>query len=155
LALASINFSSSRDLGDSLPFSPRLYPLLQEPPVQDSTVHSHTPLLDVRPRGWNQDKSVRYCVAFCINHLGLGTCSIITSWCRTIGSGHRHFSFEKINSLLTLSHNMCRVYFAKLRRGLWLRESNHAIARWLSSQQSNRQVGSVHAPPLSFLSSPL
>ena len=34
--------SSSRDLGASLPLSPRLYPLLQAPPVQDSTVHSHT-----------------------------------------------------------------------------------------------------------------
>ena len=34
--------SSSRDLGVSLPLSPRLYPLLQAPPVQDSTVHSHT-----------------------------------------------------------------------------------------------------------------
>ena len=41
LALASIN-SSSRDLGASLPFSPSLYPLLQAPPVQDSTVLSHT-----------------------------------------------------------------------------------------------------------------
>ena len=42
LALASINSSSSGDLGASLPLSPRLYPLLQAPPVQDSTVHSHT-----------------------------------------------------------------------------------------------------------------
>ena len=42
-------------------------PLLQAPPVQDNTVPSHTPLLDVRPRGRNQDKSVRYCVASCIN----------------------------------------------------------------------------------------
>ena len=41
LALASINFTSSRDLGASLPLSPRLYPLLQAPPVQDSTLHSH------------------------------------------------------------------------------------------------------------------
>ena len=67
LALASIDSSSSRDLGASLPLSPRLYPLLQAPPVQDSTVPSHTPLLDVRPRGRNQDKPVRYCVAYCIN----------------------------------------------------------------------------------------
>ena len=57
LALASINFSSSRDLGASLPLSPRLYPLLQAPPVQDNTVPSHIPLLDVRPHGRNQDKS--------------------------------------------------------------------------------------------------
>ena len=28
-------------------------PLLQAPPVQDNTVPSHTPLLDVRPRGRN------------------------------------------------------------------------------------------------------
>ena len=79
----------SRDLGASLPLSPYLYPLLQAPPVQDSTVPSHTPLLDVRPRGRNQNKPVRYSVASCINHLGLGTRSIITSWCRTAGSGHR------------------------------------------------------------------
>ena len=57
------DFSSSRDLGASLPLSPRLYPLLQALWVQDNTVPSHTPLLDVRPRGRNQDKSVRYCVA--------------------------------------------------------------------------------------------
>jgi len=63
----SISFSSSRDLGASLPFSPRLYPLLQAPPVQDNTVPSHTPLLDVRPRGRNQDKPVRYCAASRIN----------------------------------------------------------------------------------------
>jgi len=42
-------------------------PLLQAPPVQDNTVPSHTPLLDVRPRGRNQDKPVRYCVASYIN----------------------------------------------------------------------------------------
>ena len=42
-------------------------PLLQAPPVQDNTVPSHTPLLDVRPRGRNQDKPVRYYVASCIN----------------------------------------------------------------------------------------
>jgi len=35
--------------------------------VQDNTVPSHTLLLDVRPRGRNQDKPVRYCVASCIN----------------------------------------------------------------------------------------
>ena len=67
LALASIIFSSSRDLGASLPLSPRLYPLLQAPPVQDSTVLSHAPLLDVRPHARNQDKPVHYCVASCIN----------------------------------------------------------------------------------------
>ena len=89
LALASINSSSSRDLGASLPLSPRLYPLLQAPPVQDSTVHSHTPLLDVRPRGRNQDKPVRDCVASCINHLGRKTHGIITSWVQTTWSGHR------------------------------------------------------------------
>ena len=79
LALASINFSSSRDLGASLPLSPRLYPLLQAPPVQDNTVPSHTPLLDVRPRGRNQNKPVRYCVASCINIWDKKTRSI-TSW---------------------------------------------------------------------------
>src|SRR6185436_5061205 len=67
LALASINFSSSRDLGASLPLSPRLYPLLQAPSVQDSTMLSHTPLLDVRPHGRNQDKPMRYCIASFIN----------------------------------------------------------------------------------------
>ena len=85
LALASINFSSSRDLGASLPLSPCLYPLLQEPPVQDNTVPSHTPLLDVRPRARNQDKPVRYCVASCINIWDEETRSI-TSWVRTAGS---------------------------------------------------------------------
>ena len=89
LALASINSFSSRDLGASLPLSPHLYPLLQAPPVQDSTVLSHTPLLDVRPRGRNQDKLVRDCVASCINHLGRGTRSIITSWVRATGLGRR------------------------------------------------------------------
>ena len=79
LALASIDFSSSRDLGASLPLSPRLYPLLQAPLVQDNTVPSHTPLLDVRPRGRNQDKPVRYCVASCINIWDEKTRSI-TSW---------------------------------------------------------------------------
>ena len=79
LALASINFSSSRDLGASLPLSPRLYPLLQAPPVQDNTMPSHTPLLDVRPRGRNLDKPVRYCVASCINIWDEETHSI-TSW---------------------------------------------------------------------------
>ena len=64
---ATLNPSSSRDLGASLPLSPRLYPLLQALRVQDNTVPSHTPLLDVRPRGRNQDKPVRYCVASCIN----------------------------------------------------------------------------------------
>src|SRR6185503_7504383 len=92
LALASINSSSSRDLGASLPLSPRLYPLLQAPPVQDSTVLSHTPLLDVRPHGRNQDKPMRDCVASCINHLGRGTRCIIISWVRTAGSGHRQLA---------------------------------------------------------------
>ena len=45
-------------------------PLLQAPPVQDNTVPSHTPLLDVRPRGRNQDKLMHSCVTSCINHLG-------------------------------------------------------------------------------------
>src|SRR6185503_5824990 len=67
LALASINSSSSRDLGASLPLSPRLYPLLQAPPVQDSTVLSHIPLVDVRPHGRKKDKPVHDCVASCIN----------------------------------------------------------------------------------------
>ena len=31
---------------------------------------THTPLLDVRPRGRNQDKPVRCCATSCINHLG-------------------------------------------------------------------------------------
>ena len=88
LALASIDSSSSRDLGASLPLSPRMYPLLQAPPVQDNTVPSHTPLLDVRPRGRNQDKPVCYCVASCINIWDEETRSI-TSWVRTAGSGHR------------------------------------------------------------------
>ena len=66
LALVSINSSSSRDLGASL-LSPRLYPLLQAPPVQDSTMLLHTPLLDVRPHDRNQDKPVHYCIASCIN----------------------------------------------------------------------------------------
>ena len=57
----------AEDLGASLPLSPRLYPLLQAPPVQDSTMLSHTPLLDVRPHDRNQDKPMRYCVASCIN----------------------------------------------------------------------------------------
>jgi len=64
---ATLNPSSSKDLGAFLPLSPRLYPLLQALRVQDNTVPSHTPLLDVRPRGRNQDKPVRYCVASCIN----------------------------------------------------------------------------------------
>jgi hypothetical protein len=38
---------------------------------------------------------VHYCVASCINHLGLETRSIITSWCRAIGSGHRHKEEKK------------------------------------------------------------
>ena len=92
LALASINFSSSRDLGASLPLSPRLYPLLQAPLVQDNTVPSHTPLLDVRPRGRNQDKPVRYCVASCINIWDEKKSGIITSWVWTAGSGHRQMS---------------------------------------------------------------
>src|SRR6185503_614471 len=85
-------FSSSRDLGASLPLSPRLYPLLQAPLVQDNTVPSHTPLLDVRPRGRNQDKPVRYCVASCINIWDEEARSI-TSWdpdrrVRTLTVGH-------------------------------------------------------------------
>ena len=47
--------------------------------MQDNTVPSHTPLLDVRPRGRNQDKPVRYCVASCINIWDEETHSI-TSW---------------------------------------------------------------------------
>ena len=43
-------------MGAFLPLSPRLYPLLQALQVQDNTVPSHTPFLDVRPRGRNQDK---------------------------------------------------------------------------------------------------
>ena len=69
---ATLNPSSNRDLGASLPLSPCLYPLLQSLRVQDNTVPSHTPLLDVRPRGRNQYKSVRSCVASCIKHLELG-----------------------------------------------------------------------------------
>ena len=83
--------TASRDLGAFLPLSPRLYPLLQALPVQNSTVLSHALLLDVRPRGRNQDKPVSDCVASCINHLGRGTCSIITSRVWTTESGHRHF----------------------------------------------------------------
>jgi len=84
--LATLNFSSSRDLGASLPLSPRLYPLLQAPRVQDNTVPSHTPLLDVRPRGRNQDKLVRYCVASRIIIWDEKTRGIITSWVRSSGS---------------------------------------------------------------------
>ena len=79
-------------------------PLLQAPPVQDNTVPSHTPLLDVWPRGRNQDKPVRYCVASCINHLGLGTRSIITSWCRTIGLGHRQYLLPPFVNTSFISH---------------------------------------------------
>ena len=51
------------------------------------------------PPGRNEDKPVGDCVASCINHLGRGTRSIITSWIRTAGSGHRHYlSFSGINS---------------------------------------------------------
>ena len=32
-----------------------------------------TPLLDVRPRGRNQNNPARYCIAYCINHIELGT----------------------------------------------------------------------------------
>ena len=81
----------AEDLGASLPLLSRLYPILQAPPVQDSTVLLHTSLLDVRPHGRNQNKPVRYCVASCINHLRRRTRSIITSWVRTTGSGHRQF----------------------------------------------------------------
>jgi len=42
--LNQLLLSSSRDLGASLPLSPRLYPLVQAPPVQDKIVPSHTPL---------------------------------------------------------------------------------------------------------------
>ena len=35
---------------------------------------------------------MRDCVASCINHLGLGTHSIITSWCYAAGSGHRQLA---------------------------------------------------------------
>ena len=73
---ATLNLSSSRDLGASLPLSPRLYPLLQALRVQDNTVPSHTLLLDVRSRSRNQDKPVRYCVASCINIWDEETCSI-------------------------------------------------------------------------------
>ena len=66
-------------------------PLLQAPRVQDNTVPSHTSLLDVRPRGQNQDKPVRYCVASCINIWDEQTRSI-TSWVRTAGSGHRQLA---------------------------------------------------------------
>ena len=59
------------------------------------------PLLDVRPRGRNQDKHVRYCVASCINHLGRGTRSIITSWVRTVRSGHRQPSSYMIRNTRT------------------------------------------------------
>ena len=48
-------------------------------------------MLDVRPRGRNQDKPVRYCVASCINIWDEETRSSITSWVRTAGSGHRHY----------------------------------------------------------------
>ena len=41
--LATHNSFSSRDLGASLPLSPRLYPLLQALRVQNNTVPSHTP----------------------------------------------------------------------------------------------------------------
>ena len=42
-ALISTDSTLSRDLGASLPLSPRLYPLLQALRVQDNTVPSHTP----------------------------------------------------------------------------------------------------------------
>ena len=76
---ATHNSFSSRDLGASLPLSPRLYPLLQAPRCKIIQC-SHT-LLDVRPRGRNQDKPSCHCVNSCINHLETGTRSIITSWC--------------------------------------------------------------------------
>ena len=46
----------------------------------------------VRPRGRNQDKPVCDFVASCINHLGRGIRSIITSWCPT-PSEDTHKSF--------------------------------------------------------------
>ena len=43
-------------------------PLQQALRVHNNTVPSHTPLLDVVPRGRNQDKPVRSWVTSCINH---------------------------------------------------------------------------------------
>ena len=59
--------------------------------MQDSAVLSHTPLLDVRPHGRNQDKPVRYCVVSCINIWDEETRSI-TSWVRAVGSGRRQLA---------------------------------------------------------------
>ena len=87
--------SPSRDLGASLPLSPRLYPLLQAPRCKIIQC-TRTPLLDVWPRGRNQNKPLRYCVTSCINHLGLGTRSIITSWCQVARFGHRQFDKAKV-----------------------------------------------------------
>src|SRR6185503_10606061 len=53
---------------------------------------THTPLLDVRPRGWIYDIPLRYCVTSCVNYLGLGTRNIITSWCQAARSGHRQLA---------------------------------------------------------------
>jgi len=60
---------------------------------------TRTSLLDVRPRGRNQNKPLRYCVTSYINHLGLGTRSIITSWCQAARSGHRQNGKEEIKKL--------------------------------------------------------
>ena len=48
--------SSSRDLGASLPLSPRLYPYYKHSGCKIIQCPRTPPLLDVRPRGRNQDK---------------------------------------------------------------------------------------------------
>ena len=50
------------------------------------------PLLDVRPRGWNQDKTMRYCDCLLHHHLGRGNTQHLLVGIQAHGSGHRQLA---------------------------------------------------------------
>ena len=74
--IATPDSSSSRDLGASLPLSPRLYPLLQALRVQDNTVPSHTPFAGRTAPRRNQDKPCVTVIISCIIIWDEETCNI-------------------------------------------------------------------------------
>ena len=90
---ATFNPSSSRDLGAFLPLSPRLYPLLEAPWVQDNTVPSQTRGARSSPTygpvaGTRINRALLCCLLH--HHLGRENTLHLLVGIRAPGSGHRH-----------------------------------------------------------------
>ena len=81
--------------------------------MQDSTVLSHTPLLNVRTHGRNQDKPVHYCVASCINIWDeeRATSSLVGSGSPGQDTDNFLVENESKSTMAELMHKLCSLFF--------------------------------------------